>query len=279
MMTDRFDFPESLIEHCLDPHHLPHYESYEDYTFIVLRNYDIFSEIKASTVRELTRKVAIFIKENLIITVHRHKQLYLEHFHQRILENKVDSKPLFLKFLIQSVLSSFEEPIQVLHDKLEIIEESIFNQQGIDPGFLQQKFLTKRKADVFAKMLMLSHDILARIKPLFKNAIHLWEDLEAYTKHLHVYAEDLSKHSTSSIELQISLSTHNTNQVMKTLTIFSVFFMPLTYIVGIYGMNFQFMPELSWPYGYFVCMGIQAVICLLLWRFFGKKHWIHQKNG
>jgi magnesium transporter len=63
------------------------------------------------------------------------------------------------------------------------------------------------------------------------------------------------------------------NEVMKTLTLVSVVFMPLTFIVGIYGMNFKFMPELEWKYGYFMVMGIMFVLILGMIYYFKKKRW------
>lgn len=61
---------------------------------------------------------------------------------------------------------------------------------------------------------------------------------------------------------------------MQVLTLVATIFIPLTFIVGIYGMNFEFMPELSWKYGYFIIMGIMFTISVVLVIFFKKKKWI-----
>jgi magnesium transporter len=72
----------------------------------------------------------------------------------------------------------------------------------------------------------------------------------------------------------LSVTANNTNEVMRVLTIFATIFIPLTFIAGIYGMNFEFMPELKWRPAYFVMLGLMAVITIALLRFFRKRGWM-----
>lgn len=77
----------------------------------------------------------------------------------------------------------------------------------------------------------------------------------------------------SQINLFFSVQGHRLNEVMKTLTIFSVIFIPLTFLAGIYGMNFKHMPELQWPYGYFVLLAVMLVITIISILIFKRKKW------
>ncbi|MFN2268211.1 MAG: CorA family divalent cation transporter, partial [Desulfonatronovibrio sp.] len=74
-------------------------------------------------------------------------------------------------------------------------------------------------------------------------------------------------------EVYLSLISHRMNTVMKVLTIIATIFIPLTFVAGIYGMNFEYMPELSWKIGYFLCLGLMAAIGLGLAGFFKYKNW------
>lgn len=71
----------------------------------------------------------------------------------------------------------------------------------------------------------------------------------------------------------LSLNSHQTNNVMKVLTIITSIFAPLTFIAGIYGMNFENMPELAWEYGYFISLGLMAIISVSMILWFKKKKW------
>jgi len=77
----------------------------------------------------------------------------------------------------------------------------------------------------------------------------------------------------SKINLYFSIQGHNMNQVMKTLTIVATIFIPLTFIAGVYGMNFSNMPELAWKYGYFMVWGVFLICFVLMFVYFRKKKW------
>jgi len=95
----------------------------------------------------------------------------------------------------------------------------------------------------------------------------LLQNVKDDTHRLMFIAEQLSENVNHLLNLHVSLTSNRTNEVMRVLTVFSVFFMPITFIVGVYGMNFRYLPELEMQYGYFyvwlLMLGITAV--LFIW--------------
>jgi magnesium transporter len=79
---------------------------------------------------------------------------------------------------------------------------------------------------------------------------------------------------SSLLDVYLSSISNKTNDVMKVLTIISTIFMPLTFVAGVYGMNFNYMPELQWRYGYFLVMGVMFIISLIMIYFFRRKKWL-----
>jgi magnesium transporter len=76
------------------------------------------------------------------------------------------------------------------------------------------------------------------------------------------------------LDVYLSSVSNRMNEIMKVLTIISTIFIPLTFLAGIYGMNFSNMPELGWRWGYFALLGVMAVLALLMLLFFKRKKWL-----
>ncbi len=100
------------------------------------------------------------------------------------------------------------------------------------------------------------------------------QEIRDTTDDLLFYCEDLIETTHQLMNLYISLQSQRTNEVMRVLTVFSVIFMPLNLIAGIYGMNFEFMPELKNPYGYFLTLATMALIAGAVSYWIVKKGWL-----
>ena len=100
------------------------------------------------------------------------------------------------------------------------------------------------------------------------------QDLKDLNLKLHSNYEQIHEDVSNLLNIYISISAHKTNEVMKVLTIFSVFFMPLTFVAGIYGMNFKHMPELEFTWGYPASLGLMLLIIVIIYVWFKRKQWM-----
>jgi magnesium transporter len=122
-------------------------------------------------------------------------------------------------------------------------------------------------------VLLLLREPINHIRPQADNQSAIQDVLDQHLKMLTLYNQVLED-VNNLMNIYMSFTAQKTNDVVKVLTIFSVFFMPLTFIVGIYGMNFEFMPELKTRWGYPAIFILMIVVTAVIFFWFKKKKWL-----
>lgn len=179
--------------------------------------------------------------------------------------------------LMDAVVDSYFLVVEHIGDKIEELEEKVLSDPN--PAILQELHRLKRGLlDIRKSVWPLREEIGSLIKS--ESTI-----IRAETK---VYLRDLYDHVVQIIDmvetfrdilsgmhdLYLSNISIRMNDIMKTLTIIATIFIPLTFIAGIYGMNFEYMPELKWKWGYFFVWGVMITIAIGMVIYFRKKKWL-----
>jgi magnesium transporter len=107
-----------------------------------------------------------------------------------------------------------------------------------------------------------------------KRAAIYFRDVYDHLVRISDLADSYKDLTTGLLEAYISMTSNRLNEILKVLTVFTAVMMPLTVITGLYGMNFKYMPELDWRYGYHMTVGIMAAVAILMLGFFRWKKWI-----
>ncbi|MCM0606736.1 MAG: hypothetical protein KA715_11665 [Xanthomonadaceae bacterium] len=276
-VAKKYGLHPTSVQDCLDPEHLPKFERIDTLTFIILRAFDHSCDPHADTVQELTRKVAIFYTPAFLITVHRSDQVFFEALREKW-KTKIQSLPYpaphLVSDLIYSIFHSYEKPIDNDLDLLEKMEMKVFGTQGAKSFEVEEAYYLKRRASVFKRMLKLSADLLPKISSLFEGNNPLFQDIRDSMDSLFFFVDELMENTNSLLYLHLSLASHRLNDVIRVLTIISVFILPLNLITGIYGMNFEWMPELKMAWGYPIALFSMAGIVAGLFFWFRKKGWL-----
>jgi magnesium transporter len=275
------NMPLRPLMSCLDPEHLPKFENLEgEYTFVILRSFDTSCSLKANAVEDMTTKTAVFITEKIALTIHRLDSDFIS-----AMRAKTDQKgTLRLKDLIKALASgtvmSFDEPLNQLEKDAANLEAVVFKAQR-SSKVLRDGYLLKRKTSSLFRVLQLTSDVISRLS---NKTDYNWEDsldLKERNARLIFYTDELSQKITSFINLYISLvsqktneASYKTNEIMRVLTVFSIFFLPLNFIAGIYGMNFKHMPELATEYGYFYVLGTMVAVAAGIYLYAKKQGWL-----
>jgi len=271
----QFDLPNSLVNDCLEPEHLPKLERIGKVTFIIMRAFDDRSTSDADTIRKLTNKVAIFVGKGFLITIQRRDHEYMRILRNKWRVKKQDKNNSFkiINDIFTATLQSFDEPIFNATEAVEAYEEDIFkgkNQEAI----IQAMYLLRRRGVVYKKILFMTRDIFAKINYHYPQKSSVFQDNHDKVIELNYYAEQLVTDANDLLNIHLALASHRTNEVMRVLTILSAFFLPLTFLVGVYGMNFKHMPELSSTYGYAIFWGLTIAMVLTIFLLFKKQGWL-----
>jgi magnesium transporter len=274
------------VSDCLDPEHLPKHETFENHTFVILRAVDESAARTADTVQALTRKIALFHGPSFLITIHRKDQPWLTALQRRCLvglphKQATRSEGIqahLLAQLFNAALDTYQQPLETIEARLDQFDTQVFEgREDHGPGFraeLREVHLVRRQVTLCKRLLWRTVDVTQRMVPGAGRAATLFRDVQENAESYHFYADELLDDANTLLSVQLALASHRTSEVMRVLTVFSVFFLPLTFIVGVYGMNFEFMPELRERWGYPGVLGFMAVVTLLIYRWFHRRGWL-----
>lgn len=272
------DFPlhNLSLQDCLDPEHLPKHEFIDGIHFFILRAVDNSVPEDADTVPEMTAKIALFVSNNFVITVHRRKldfwTKYISNCNKIINPQASMATDISLGTL-RSVLDSYEAPIRAASERVDAFETIVFTKNNTEE-ILEDIYYLKRRAVVYKKVLKMMWAVLTEIEKSIALKSPLIQDTRERIDRLVFMADELAEDVTNLLNVHLSISSAKTNHVMKILTVFSVVIMPLNLIAGIYGMNFKHMPELEWDYGYWASLGMMAFVALGGIRYFKRNKWM-----
>ena len=176
--------------------------------------------------------------------------------------------------LVRYTLGTFVQPAHALTRELDNYEAEIFLKTEV-PNALQGLYFLKRKASAAKQLLLLTRDIQTMLRRQAGTAdANLLQDTQDLQTKVETLYQQLDGGATNLMNLYLSLSSQRTNEAMRVLTVFSAFFLPLTFIAGVYGMNFEVMPELTWKLGYPGVLVSMVLVAGGIYGWFKRKNWI-----
>ncbi len=264
LLTETYHIDKTLFEDILEFGHLPKIEKHADFTFIILRAYLPHTKENVSTVGGLTNKIAFFVNEKDVITVHRAQFDFLKD-----LNDPYASSEALMLDIFNEILITYEKPLERQNDKMDEFERAIFLRGG-QAISIESLYFQKSKARISRKVIQLTQTVLNQVivQPELNS---LLQDTKETTLSYLLQYDEVIEDANTIMHSYMSVTARKSNDAMKLLTIFSAFFLPLTFIVGIYGMNFDHMPELRWPNGYYYSLGLMAVISIVIYIWFKRK--------
>jgi magnesium transporter len=277
ILEDPFHFHPLAIEDCLAEVHHPKVDDYEAYIFVIVHG----MRFDAPTDSFITRELDIFLGKNYLVTHHRGPMRSIAAARELCGKNLQAAMPRGVDFLIHQILDQMFEhyfpALDAIEDKIQLVQVEVFEKPTRET--LERIFALKRDALQLRRICQPQREILHRLsRGEFKGispkaAIYfrdIYDNLYRIVDASFTY-QDLIQ---GTLDAYLTAVSNRLNETMKRLTVFGAVFAALTVITGVYGMNFDYMPELKWRYGYLMVWALMAAITAGLLVLFKKKEWI-----
>ena len=257
--------------------HPPKIEAFDDSTFLLFRG---LSSVAGALEIE-HQQIGIWAGQRLLVTYHRESSISVTQMWENESSNGMLRCPgeLALK-LLHYACGRYLDTMLDFEDRLADLEDGLVSDHSEE----EMKALVSHRSRLRKlKRTFSYHNSIAeqlyklpdQYFPFLKDEHdHLRRDVYDRCERLHSLCQMYYEICADLVEGHISLSSHNLNQTMKVLTIISALFVPLTFIAGIYGMNFEYMPELGWQYAYFGVVGFMATLAIALLVLFRRIKWL-----
>jgi magnesium transporter len=269
------------LEDILNVNHSPKMDNYDDYIFVISKMIDL-TEVKLLNIEQ----VSFILGNNYLITFQEDEEDVFRNIRERLRGNigriRKGRADYLMYRLLDAIVDNYFIVLDNLDERIERFEDKLFAtpEKTVISSihFLRKELMKLRRSVIPLRDTIYSLE-KERDRFIEKSTYYFIKDLY---DHLKQFVDSIESHREAIngiMEVYLSNASHKMNEVIKLLTIISTIFIPLTFIVGIYGMNFNTevskwnMPELNWVYGYPAIMLIMLFISLSLVFYFKKKKW------
>lgn len=272
VLREFFNFHPLAIEDCIHFLQRPKVDFYEDYYFFV---YHAVNKEKSGVM-----EINLFLGDNYIVSYHAEKDIQeIQDVKKEVLSSPLTwQKPnVYISYLIlDKIVDLFFPVIYEIEDQLDEFNE--YKNLSLSRKLIEKLFAIRIDLLKLRRTITSMRDLVYRIinsthlKSILGNELYFVDVYDHLLKLTDMVEAD--RDMTSDIrDSYISYNSNNMNVVMTLLTVITAIFIPLTFISGIYGMNFSYVPELKWHFGYFAILGIMLIVAISMLLWFKKKGW------
>ncbi len=275
-----FDVDHFMISDILNTSKRTKLDEYHNVLFFSIKS--LLPDASSDAIN--AEQISFLLKKDVLISFQEKKSNFFTHIRERLRQHSGivrEKRADFLLYLmLDSVMENFYISIESEEDKVEALINK--SKTSTDPKILEQVEIHRDNYNFLKRSIIPLRDSLYDIKSIREDEIFQEIEDKNYTFFDRLHQKSLElleqiEYDLTTIEsvsnFYFSTQNHKMNEVMKTLTVVSVFFMPLTFIVGVYGMNFDNLPELHWKYGYFIIWGVMLILLAGMIFYFKKKKW------
>ena len=273
----RFDLHPLVLEDIVNTRHRPKMDDYGDYLFVVMKM--LHEPDSQQPIRH--EQISFILGPRMVISLQEYEGDLFDPVRERIRKQKgrIRTKgPDYLFYaLVDTIVDYYFNIFEVIGEKIEAMQEEVLEHPR--PEILNEIQTLKREMIGLRKSVWPLRDIISLLvrgesKLISEEVILFLRDVYDHTIQVIDTIETLRDMLSGMLDIYLSSISNRMNEVMKVLTIIATIFIPMTFLAGIYGMNFKYMPELEWPWAYPVLwlILISVFVCMVIW--FKKKRWL-----
>lgn len=265
------------LEDILNTAHRPKFETFENYGYIVLKmiQYDV------GTGQVSTEQVSLILTENVLVSfLESHGEIF-EPVRARLRKGQGRIRKAGCDYLayalVDAVVDHYFSLLDQISTKIESLEDEII--EAPTSNTLQQVYSLKGDIIYLRKQIWPLREVISLMAK--EESYFIQENTRLFLRDIHDHTiqiidtiETQRDHVTGLLDLYMTQISYKMNEVMKVLTIVATLFIPITFIAGVYGMNFRHMPELEWPWGYGLVWGLMIAVVITMVLYFNKKKWL-----
>lgn len=266
-----------IMEDIVNTNQRPKIDEYQDHFFIVAKM--LYHKNNGHLEFE---HISMILGKNYVLTFQEAGEDVFNGVRERLATGKgrirVRGADYLTYALLDAIVDNYYLVIEEMSDKIEHMEDRLYSTAPSDDIILEIQEL-KRTMLRIRRAIFPLREIVSRLEKLESTLIHeqtvnyirdLYDHVIQVSENIEIYREM----SWGLMDMYMTTINNKMNEVMKVLTIMASIFIPLTFIAGIYGMNFEYMPELQWKYSYFILLGIMLIIVLVMIFYFKRKKWL-----
>jgi magnesium transporter len=277
-LNECFGLHPLVLEDILNTDQRPKIEDLDDYVFIVLKMLFPGKDQESDFESE---QISIILGPRFVLTFQERQGDVFDPIRERLRNGKgrlrKTGPDYLVHALVDTVVDHYFIVLEKMGEKIEILEEALIAQPT--PATLQVIHQLKREMIFFRKSVWPLREVIGSLERgesslIEKTTLIYLRDVYDHTIQVIDTIETFRDMLSGMLDIYLSSISNRMNEVMKVLTIIATIFIPLTFIAGLYGMNFKYMPELEWPWGYPMILALMLAVAVFMLFYFRRKKWI-----